>query len=74
MAKPTTVDTFRGRQIRKDDDGYYWLNGIREHGYFDTIEDCRDDIGIHDAEEREFYRDMDTPPDTPSVEPWWKER
>lgn len=70
----TRVETYRGRQIRKDGEGFYWLNGIRENGYFDTLEACRDDIGIHDAAEREFYADMDTPPDTPSVEPWWKDR
>lgn len=62
------IEIFRRREIRKDDDGFYWMNGRREEGYYDTVEACRDGIGMHDAQEREFYRDMDTPSDTPSLD------
>lgn len=62
------IETYRRREIRKDEDGFYWMNGRREEGYFDTVESCRDGINMHDAAERDFYRDMDTPSDTPCLD------
>jgi hypothetical protein len=40
MSKTTIVEKFQGFAIEHEHDGFAWDHG----GYFDTIEECRDDI------------------------------
>lgn len=69
MSDVKHVMRYMGFNIERNDTGYYWNNS----DYFDTIQECKDDIDDYNESEREHYRDIDTPPDTPSLEaPWWR--
>lgn len=46
------IEKFEGFVIYQDDEGFYWVNG----GYFATIEDAREDIHHHNAEEEQHYQ------------------
>lgn len=68
----TKIETYKGRDIHADEDGFFWMDGCREGGgYFDTVEEARSDIRYSDAEDR--ANDPSWPPeDTPALEaPWW---
>lgn len=58
--------THGGFKIERCEHGYFWQEG----GYFDTIEECQEEIDDHNAAEEQ--RDRETfgvPDDTPSLPP-----
>lgn len=61
------VERFQGFIIRRqEDDGYYWQEG----GYFDTIQECREDIA--DWNSAAIDDDINPHEDSPSLDPpWW---
>ena len=61
--------TYRGEQIFQNEDGFWWG---RDHGYFETEEQCRGDI---DHEIGNFNAGFIAPDDTPCLDaPWWEHR
>jgi hypothetical protein len=56
---------FRGYLIEKNEAG--WFCDQLHLGFADTAKEIEDEVERHIAEEKEHYRDIDTPPDTPSL-------
>lgn len=72
-AAKTFIEKHNGVSIYHDGECYIASIGLRYHFDRDDLADIRDDIDGHYADEREFYRDQDTPADTPSLDaPWWE--
>ena len=56
---------FEGFTISQNEDGFFWQEG----GYFDTIEECRDDIARWNRTSQGWE---EVPADTPCLDPpWW---
>jgi hypothetical protein len=67
---------YGGFEIKFDGEacGFYWCNGCRMEGYFDTVDEVKASIDDYNADA--LANDPSWPPaDTPSLAaPWWESR
>lgn len=61
------IEKFKGIDIHRDDEGYFAQQGWLSFGYTDTLEELREEVEDHFAEDRAM-RGIDTPLDTPCLD------